>query len=247
MSKSEQDKNPISKRTKKKKTKKDKKKQKKKDKSKISNSLNSKISNVININIGKSGGGTKAKKSNTARGFTAPTSSLRGQRGRGNLTYKSMQGEMNANVMQNVFGIRSTAMQQGQDLRDLTGNFNNLRQRVEGLGTQTLNSQNQQLTRDETQRRFVEEQLRENAQRQQEDLANIHQLFTQEVADTRQALTEGQQELREALAQDALDTRWAMTQGYNTIADDILGLQGGLAEAQRQQEEQQRQQEEQQQ
>lgn len=219
MSKTEQRKNPITKRTKKKKTKKDKKKQKKKDKSKIPKGL------TININVGKSGADPKPKMPKTAKGFAARTTSLRGQRGKGNLSDNSRQAEMNANIMQNVSGIRSSAMQQGLDLKDLTGNFDVLRRRVDGLGTQVINVQNQQTAggvRDTAFQDGVNRAIRENARRQQQALDIMQGNITREVEDTRESNRLGLQDARQALdavAQSQLEYRQEVQQGMQNTAD----------------------------
>jgi hypothetical protein len=219
MSKTEQDKNPITKRTKKKKTKKDKKKQKKKDKSKIPKGI------TININVGKSGADPKPKMPKTAKGFAARTTSLRGQRGKGNLSDNSRQAEMNANIMQNVSGIRSSAMQQGLDLKDLTGNFDVLRRRVDGLGTQVINVQNQQTAggvRDTAFQDGVNRAIRENARRQQQALDIMQGNITREVEATRESNRLGLQDARQALdavAQSQLEYRQEVQQGMQNTAD----------------------------
>jgi hypothetical protein len=219
MSKTEQRKNPITKRTKKKKTKKDKKKQKKKDKSKIPKGL------TININVGKSGADPKPKMPKTAKGFAARTTSLRGQRGKGNLSDNSRQAEMNANIMQNVSGIRSSAMQQGLDLKDLTGNFDVLRRRVDGLGTQVINVQNQQTAggvRDTAFQDGVNRAIRENARRQQQALDIMQGNITREVEATRESNRLGLQDARQALdavAQSQLEYRQEVQQGMQNTAD----------------------------
>lgn len=219
MSKSEQDKNPITKRTKKKKTKKGKKKQKKKDKSKIPKGI------TININVGKSGADPKPKMPKTAKGFAARTTSMRGQRGRGNLSNNSRQAEMNTNIMQNVSGIRSTAMQQGLDLKDLTGNFDVLRRRVDGLGTQVINVQNQQTAggiRDTAFQEGVNRAIRENAERQQKALDIMQGNIRTEVKDTRESTRLGLEDARKALdavAQSQLEYRQEVQQGMQNTAD----------------------------
>ncbi len=218
MSKTEQDKNPITKRTKKKKTKKGKKKQKK-DKSKIPKGI------TININVGKSGADPKPKMPKTAKGFVARTTSMRGQRGRGNLSNNSRQAEMNTNIMQNVSGIRSSAMQQGLDLKDLTGNFDVLRRRVDGLGTQVLNVQNQQTAggiRDTAFQEGVNRAIRENAERQQKALDIMQGKIRREVKDTRESTRLGLQDTRKALdavAQSQLEYRQEVQQGMQNTAD----------------------------
>jgi hypothetical protein len=219
MSKTEQDKNPITKRTKKKKTKKDKKKQKKKDKSKIPKGI------TININVGKSGADPKPKMPKTAKGFAARTTSLRGQRGKGNLSDNSRQAEMNANIMQNVSGIRSSAMQQGLDLKDLTGNFDVLRRRVDGLGTQVINVQNQQTAggvRDTAFQDGVNLAIKENAERQQKALDIMQRNIRGEVKNTRESTRLGLQNARKALdavAQSQLEYRQEVQQGMQDTAD----------------------------
>jgi len=218
MSKTEQDKNPITKRTKKKKTKKGKKKQKK-DKSKIPKGI------TININVGKSGADPKPKMPKTAKGFAARTTSMRGQRGRGNLSNNSRQAEMNTNIMQNVSGIRSSAMQQGLDLKDLTGNFDVLRRRVDGLGTQVINVQNQQRAggiRDTAFQEGVNLAIKENAERQQKALDIMQGNIRTEVKDTRESTRLGLQDARKALdavAQSQLEYRQEVQQGMQNTAD----------------------------
>ena len=218
MSKTEQDKNPITKRTKKKKTKKGKKKQKK-DKSKIPKGI------TININVGKSGADPKPKMPKTAKGFAARTTSMRGQRGKGNLSINSRQAEMNTNIMQNVSGIRSTAMQQGLDLKDLTGNFDVLRRRVDGLGTQVINVQNQQTAggiRDKAFQEGVNRAIKENAERQQKALDIMQGNIREEVKDTRESTRLGLQDARKALdavAQSQLEYRQEVQQGMQNTAD----------------------------
>jgi hypothetical protein len=219
MSKTEQDKNPITKRTKKKKTKKGKKKPKKKDKSKIPKGI------TININVGKSGADPKPKMPKTAKGFAARTTSMRGQRGRGNLSNNSRQAEMNTNIMQNVSGIRSSAMQQGLDLKDLTGNFDVLRRRVDGLGTQVINVQNQQTAggiRDTAFQEGVNRAIRENAERQQKALDIMQGNIRTEVKDTRESTRLGLEDARKALdavAQSQLEYRQEVQQGMQNTAD----------------------------
>jgi hypothetical protein len=218
MSKTEQDKKPITKRTKKKKTKKGKKKQKK-DKSKIPKGI------TININVGKSGADPKPKMPKTAKGFVARTTSMRGQRGRGNLSNNSRQAEMNTNIMQNVSGIRSSAMQQGLDLKDLTGNFDVLRRRVDGLGTQVINVQNQQTAggiRDTAFQEGVNRAIKENAERQQKALDIMQGNIRREVKDTRESTRLGLQDTRKALdavTQSQLEYRQEVQQGMQNTAD----------------------------
>tara|TARA_R110002153_G_scaffold76432_3_gene196926 strand:+ start:1098 stop:2732 length:1635 start_codon:yes stop_codon:yes gene_type:complete len=219
MSKTEQDKKPLTKRTKKKKTKKDKKKKKKKDKSKIPKGI------TININVGKSGADPKPKLPKAAKGFVGRATSMRGQRGRGNLSNNSRQAEMNTNIMQNVSGIRSSAMQQGLDLKDLTGNFDVLRRRVDGLGTQVLNVQNQQTAggiRDTAFQDGVNRAIEDNARRQQQALDIMQGNITREVEDTRESTRLGLQNARQALdavAQSQLEYRQEVQQGMQNTAD----------------------------
>jgi len=219
MSKTEQDKKPLTKRTKKKKTKKDKKKKKTKDKSKIPKGI------TININVGKSGADPKPKLPKAAKGFVGRATSMRGQRGKGNLSNNSRQAEMNTNIMQNVSGIRSSAMQQGLDLKDLTGNFDVLRRRVDGLGTQVLNVQNQQTAggiRDTAFQEGVNLAIKENAERQQKALDIMQGNIRTEVKDTRESTRLGLQDARKALdavAQSQLEYRQEVQQGMQNTAD----------------------------
>ena len=219
MSKSEQDKKPLTKRTKKKKTKKDKKKKKKKDKSKIPKGI------TININVGKSGADPKPKLPKAAKGFVGRTTSMRGQRGRGNLSNNSRQAEMNTNIMQNVSGIRSSAMQQGLDLKDLTGNFDVLRRRVDGLGTQVINVENQQRAggiRDTAFQDGVTLAIKENAERQQKALNIMQGNIRTEVKDTRESTRLGLEDSRKALdavAQSQIEYRQEVQQGMQDTAD----------------------------
>lgn len=223
MSKPEQDKKPISKRTKKKKTKKDKKKKQKKkaDKSKVPKGV------TININVGKSGGDAKAKAPKTAKGFVAKTTSMRGQRGRGNLSDNSRQAEMNTNIMQNVSGIRSTAMQQGLDLKDLAGNFNTLQKKVNLLGSQVLNPSNQQQQiANQAFQDNVTKAIRENEERQLKALKLVEQGLTQAVTDGGERLvklednmTQSIRENEERQVERMEDVGRAFEEGQRRIAD----------------------------
>ena len=125
-----------------KKKKKPKDKKKKKTKKKKTDKKRGERGITININVGK--GGDKApKQPKGARGFAPKTTSMRGQRGRGNLEDKSRQAEMNTNLMNNVYQVRAQAQQaqaQAEEkIRGLSSNIGILRSQLNFLGTQVLN------------------------------------------------------------------------------------------------------------
>jgi len=96
-------------------------------------------------------------------------------------------------------------MQQGLDLKDLTGNFDVLRRRVDGLGTQVLNVQNQQTAggiRDTTFQDGVNRAIEDNARRQQQALDIMQGNITREVEATRESNRLGLQNARQALQED---------------------------------------------
>jgi hypothetical protein len=116
-------------------------------------------------------------------------------------------------------------MQQGLDLKDLTGNFDVLRRRVDGLGTQVLNVQNQQTAggiRDTSFQDGVNRAIEDNARRQQQALDIMQGNITREVEDTRESTRLGLQDARQALdtvAQSQLEYRQEVQQGMQDTAD----------------------------
>lgn len=127
---------------KKKKNPKDKKKKKTKKK-KTDKKKRAERGITININVGKGGGDKAPKQPKGARGFAPKATSIRGQRGRGNLDTMSRQAEMNQNLMNNVYQVRAQAQQaqaQAEDkIKNLSSNIGILRSQLNFLGTQVLN------------------------------------------------------------------------------------------------------------
>jgi hypothetical protein len=119
------------------------KKKKKKTKKKKTDKTRGERGITININVGKGGGDKAPKQPKGARGFAPKATSMRGQRGRGNLDTMSRQAEMNQNLMNNVYQVRAQAQQaqaQAEDkIKNLSSNIGILRSQLNFLGTQVLN------------------------------------------------------------------------------------------------------------
>jgi len=119
------------------------KKKKKKTKKKKTDKTRGERGITININVGKGGSDKAPKQPKGARGFVPKATSMRGQRGRGNLDTMSRQAEMNQNLMNNVYQVRAQAQQaqaQAEDkIKNLSSNIGILRSQLNFLGTQVLN------------------------------------------------------------------------------------------------------------
>ena len=98
---------------------------------------------TVNINLARAIGEAKAKAPKTARGFAPKVASIRGQRSRGGGELNTRQAEINTNLMNNVYAIRSQAEKQqqqfGEELKGLSTNLGILQAQVTQLGTQTMN------------------------------------------------------------------------------------------------------------
>ena len=110
-----------------KKPKKDKKRRKaKKDKTKKKKAAGI----TININVGGGGGGKakQPKQPRGAKGLVARTTSMRGQRGKGNIDQAARQAEANARAMQGIYGVSTRITETDRRVDDMGDRLNRLGQ-----------------------------------------------------------------------------------------------------------------------
>ena len=101
-----------------KKPKKDKKRRKDKKKDKKKKNL---AGITININVGGGGGGKakQPKQPRGAKGLVARTTSMRGQRGKGNLDQAARQAEATARAMQGIYGVSTRITETDKRVDDM--------------------------------------------------------------------------------------------------------------------------------
>ena len=103
-----------------KKPKKDKKRRKAKKDKKVKKKKNA-AGITININVGGGGGGKakQPKQPRGAKGLVARTTSMRGQRGKGNLDQAARQAEANARAMQGIYGVSTRITETDKRVDDI--------------------------------------------------------------------------------------------------------------------------------
>ncbi len=77
---------------------------------------------------------TKSKTRTRPRGFVKPGA----VGGGGNLSHRNMESEHSTNIMNNVYDVRNRAMNNQYMLENLYTNIGTLQNRIDGIGTQVL-------------------------------------------------------------------------------------------------------------
>jgi hypothetical protein len=119
------------------------------------------IQNINHIKIHVGDKKTKSKTRTRPRGFVKPGTV--GGGGGGNLSHRSMESEHSTNVMNNVYDVRNRAMNNQYMLENLYTNIGTLQNRIDGIGTQVLQRQQQPLMIDNNQ------EINDNLRIKQED------------------------------------------------------------------------------
>jgi hypothetical protein len=119
------------------------------------------IQNINHIKIHVGDKKTKSKTRNIPRGFVKPGAV--GGGGGGNLSHRSMESEHSTNIMNNVYDVRNRAMNNQYMLENLYTNIETLQNRIDGIGTQVLQRQQQPLMIDNNQ------EINDNLKIKQED------------------------------------------------------------------------------
>ena len=137
--------------------KKSKKNVKKRQRSKRSKTTTIQNINNIKIHVGDKSRKTKSRQSRTKPPIRSKPSSGTGfhQGGgggvvgnvshHGNVSHRSMETEHATNLMNNVYDVRNRAMQNQYRLESLYSNIGTLQNRIDGIGTQVLQRQQQPL------------------------------------------------------------------------------------------------------